>query len=125
MLSKHWFSFSLIFLLTFLYFYLLVVPINMATADLGRHIKNGEELLAGNFNILYKNYYSYTHPEFKFINHHWLGGVIFYLTSILSGFAGIQLLFITLNLVAFFIFFLVSKKYSNIIVSSKIGRAHV
>lgn len=118
MLSKHWFSFSLIFLLTFLYFYLLVVPINMATADLGRHIKNGEELLAGNFNILYKNYYSYTHPEFKFINHHWLGGVIFYLTSILSGFAGIQLLFITLNLVAFFIFFLVSKKYSNIIVSS-------
>lgn len=100
------------------YFYLLAVPVNFATADLGRHIKNGEQLLAGNFDLLFKNYYSYTNPDFPFINHHWLGGAVFYLVWGLSGFSGVQILFITVNLITFCLFFYIANKYSNIYVLS-------
>src|SRR3990167_1948387 len=54
--------------------------------DLARHIKNGEMILRGNFDVLYKNVYSYTEPDQPFTNHHWLSGVIFYLLFELIGF---------------------------------------
>jgi len=41
---------------------------------LGRHIKNGELVLNGDFGILKSNFYSYTEPDFPVINHHWGGG---------------------------------------------------
>lgn len=43
--------------------------------DLGRHIKNGEVIL-NNFSLINSNLYSYTNPDFKFINTHWGFGVI-------------------------------------------------
>lgn len=115
---KDWFNLSVLVFLCLFYFYLLSTPINLATADLGRHIRNGEQLLAGNFDLLFKNYYSYTNPDFPFINHHWLGGVVFYLVWGLSGFSGVQVLFITVNLITFCLFFYIANKYSNIYVSS-------
>lgn len=118
MLARNWFSILIFSFLLLLYFYLLATPINLATADLGRHIINGQQLLSGNVSLLYKNYYSYTYPDFPFVNHHWLGGIIFYLVSIVSGFTGVQLLFVLINLIALGIFFYIAKKYSNIIVSS-------
>lgn len=121
MIIKEWFSALILIFLCGLYFYLLATPINLATADLGRHIRNGEQLLAGNFDLLYKNYYSYTYPDFPFVNHHWLGGVLFYLVSAISGFTGVQLLFIAINLVTFVLFFYITNKYSNIVVCSIIA----
>lgn len=114
----NWFTLLIsVFLISF-YSFLLLVPINLATADLGRHIRNGEQLLSGNFDLLYRNYYSYTNPDFPFINHHWFGGVVFYLVAMFSGLIGVQLLFIFINLTTFCLFFSVGKKYSNIYVSS-------
>lgn len=46
--------------------------------DLGRHIKNGEVALQ-NFSIPKVNLYSYTNPDFQFVNTHWGFGVIAYL----------------------------------------------
>ena len=51
--------------------------IELSSVDLGRHLENGR-LVFENTDVLFKNFYSYTEPEAEFINHHWLGGVIFY-----------------------------------------------
>ena len=64
---------SLIIILSFLF----LEKIRLGTIDLGRHIKNGE-LVLGNPDILYRNFYSYTEPEHPFINHHWLAGVLYF-----------------------------------------------
>ena len=55
-------------------------PINLFTADLGRHLKNGEIVLRQGLDsqVLTTSYYSYTHPDFPAINHHWLFGVMAY-----------------------------------------------
>ena len=53
--------------------------IDLTTSDLGRHIKNGEMILDGQFGVLNTNFYSYTEPDYEFTNHHWGSGVIFYL----------------------------------------------
>ncbi|MFY9493165.1 MAG: hypothetical protein WAP55_01680 [Minisyncoccia bacterium] len=90
------------------YALLLAHPLNLVTADLGRHIKNGELIWNGQFEVLKTNFYSYTHPDFPASNHHWLGGVVFYLVWKFSGFTGLHVFFIVLSLAAFLIFFLMA-----------------
>ena len=67
--------------LLFLCVLLLADKINLSTADLGRHIKNGEVILNAPWSqkmaVLNTNFYSYTENNFPFVNHHWLSGVIF------------------------------------------------
>ncbi len=92
---------------------LLAKPVNLVTADLGRHIRNGEALLAGNFEVLKTNFYSYTYPDFPAANHHWLGGVIYYLVWKFSGFTGLHIFFIAASLTAFFIFFNIATKRAS------------
>jgi len=85
--------------------------INLASADLGRHLENGE-LFFKDFTIAKTNFYSYTHPDYPFINHHWGSGAVFYLIWKISGFPGLSFFYITLTLLTFFIFFQISKKIS-------------
>src|SRR4051812_8584570 len=59
--------------------------------DMARHIKNGELILHGNFDILYKNVYSYTQPDYPVVNHHWLAGVVYYLLLKVIGWSGLVL----------------------------------
>lgn len=109
---------KLLFLSLYIIFFVLLLsqPINLTTADLGRHIKNGE-LLFQNTGILSSNFYSYTYPNFPFINHHWGSGVIFYIIHLLFGFIGQSIIFILITLLTFIIFFKVAIKYSNFEVS--------
>lgn len=73
--------------------------INLTTADLGRHIINGKLLLnAENSNIprdaiLHTNFFSYTNPDFPFINHHFGSGILFYLIFSIFGFVGLSLFY--------------------------------
>lgn len=87
----------------------LMVKIDFFTADLGRHLKNGETILTGGAEarsaVLTTNYYSYTEGSSPFINHHWLSGVIFFLTLKLFGFPGLSILYIICLLVAFSLIF--------------------
>lgn len=69
--------------------------INFSAADLGRHILNGK-LLFSDSSLLFKNYYSFTHPDYAFINHHWLSGWIFWVVFSLLGFDGLHLFFVLL-----------------------------
>lgn len=73
------------------------IPINLSTADLGRHITNGALLLDGVSDLLYTNFYSFTEPDHTFTNHHWGSGVLFHLTHKLAGFKGLSLLYILLS----------------------------
>jgi len=91
--------------LIFLSFFLVLFSfytINLPTADIGRHIVNGEMFLHsaeyGVFkgDILYKNFFSYTYPDFPFINHHWGSGVIIYLIYSVLGFGGLSLIYFLL-----------------------------
>lgn len=94
-------------LLLILYGLFLAHPINLVTADLGRHIKNGE-LFFETWHPLEHNFYSYTEPEYPALNHHWGSGAIFYLVWRVTGFTGIQLFVIALNSAAFLIAFLLA-----------------
>lgn len=105
---------SILFLALIVWYgFFLVQKTNLITADLGRHIKNGEVILRNGFsgvdhNILTTNFYSYTNPQFPFLNHHWGSGIIFFLVHYLAGFNGISIFFILLSLVTFCIFFFVA-----------------
>ena len=80
----------------------------LTTADLGRHIKNGEILsqaLMGQErfaaqSLLKTNFYSFTHPDFPVVNHHWGSGLIFYWTHHFFGFEGLGILQLIVLLVA-------------------------
>ncbi len=66
--------------------------INLLTADLGRHISNGREFLSGHL-ILTTNYYSYTHPDFPALCHHWGIGPFFYALWKAGGFGGLSMVY--------------------------------
>lgn len=92
-----------------LYGFFLAHKTNLVTSDLGRHIKNGE-IVFENPKILQTNFYSYTYPDYPTVNHHWLSGVIFFAIWKLSGFGGLHLFSILLNLTTLLIFFRVAQK---------------
>lgn len=75
-------------------------PTDLTTSDLGRHLMNGKELLAGNWGVLTTNYYSYTTPDFHFVNHHWLFGVVSYLMYTIGGFGIVTVVFALLYALA-------------------------
>jgi hypothetical protein len=87
--------------------------INLTTADIGRHLRNGEFILKGQLEVLKTNFYSYTEPNFPFLNHHWGSGVIFYLVWKVFGFVGLSLFYLLLSLVVFYLFFVISEQESS------------
>jgi hypothetical protein len=74
--------------------------IDLTTADLGRHLKNGE-VFFNTGTVVSGNYYSYTHPEHPTVNHHWGTGVVFYAIYYLFGFKGVSLFHALLGALAF------------------------
>ncbi len=112
-MNKKLYFFLTIFLL-FLSAFLLSEKINFFTADLGRHLKNGEMILNGNLRpVLSKNFYSYTFSDYPFVNHHWGSGVVFYLINRLFGFTGLSCFFVLITSATFWFFFDAAKKNSS------------
>ncbi len=70
--------------------------------DLGRHLKLGE-IIWQTHQIPKVNLFSYTYPEFPFVNHHWGFQVIVYLINRLIGPIGLMLMKIGLILGAVFL----------------------
>lgn len=79
----------LIFLLCSVAWLHFVGPINLTTADLGRHLRNGELVVSGG-HIPDTNHYSYTDPDFPTLCHHWAAGVLFYWIWKAWGFLGLS-----------------------------------
>lgn len=107
-------------LLSFSYIILLSRPIDLVTADIGRHIKNGEAIFNGNFEVLTENFYSYSFPNYPTANHHWLAGVVFFLIWKGFGFFGVHLFFILTSLATLLIFFKLSCEKSGAAIASLI-----
>jgi len=107
-----------IFLLLWVGF-LYARKINLATADLGRHLENGRWVVENDFNLfeknspLHENYYSFTNPDFPVVNHHWGSGVAFHYIWKFFGFSGLSLFYILLSLAAFAVFFRIASRESN------------
>jgi hypothetical protein len=91
----------------------LCVPINLTAVDIGRHIKNGELVLSGNPGVLYKNFYSFTYPDYPFINHHWFFGVISYVIFRMGAFEGLSVFYVFLLVLTFLLAFDSARRYSN------------
>ena len=106
--------FQTIIILSLLLFFALILAqsFSLATADIGRHIKNGEMVLKEHF-IPRTNLYSYTYPDFPFLNHHWGSGVIFYLIYQAFGFGGFTFFQVLIGLLTLLIFFHVAWKQSG------------
>jgi len=102
---------ALLALLTF-YGLFLAQKINLATADLGRHLKNGEIILKTRA-VPETNLYSYTYPAFHAIDHHWGTGVAFYLIHRCCGFVGLSVFSVILGLLTFLIFFDLARRVSS------------
>jgi len=87
----------------------LAVKIDPVTADIGRHIKNGEIILTGTPTersaVLSTNFYSHTEGDAPFINHHWFSGVIFFLIFSVFGFYGLSILYILCMVAAFWLIY--------------------
>src|SRR3990167_4912235 len=80
--------------------------------DIGRHLKVGE-IIWQTKEIAKTNLFSFTEPDFPFINHHWLSEVIFFGIFSYAGFTGLILVKTALILAAFLLLFFIAQKYSK------------
>ena len=91
--------------------------ISAITQDLGRHLLTGE-LIWQSKEVPKINLYSYTYPNFSFINHHYLSEVIFYAVHSIVGFSGLLIFTTFLMIVSLSLLFIFTvKKLSFIPVS--------
>jgi MFS family permease len=82
--------------------------------DLGRLLRDGELILAGQTAVLHQNFYSYTNPAAEFPNHHWLAAVLAYGASKLIGLEGLNLVYIALGAAAFFLYFRIAEREAGL-----------
>ena len=80
--------------------------------DIGRHLKIGE-IIWQIKEVPKTNLFSFTEPDFPFVNHHWLSEVIFYKIFSFSGFTGLILVKVALVLIAFLLLFLIATSYAR------------
>lgn len=95
----------------------LARKIDLTNSDIGRHLKNGQLLTMGTYetqeSILLSNVYSYTHPNYPFVNHHWGAGIVFYSVWSVFGFVGLSLVYIMLCIAGFLLVFFIAWKESS------------
>ncbi|MCX6757318.1 MAG: hypothetical protein NTZ44_00295 [Candidatus Nomurabacteria bacterium] len=99
-------SFFLLALIT----YKIPLP---AAEDLPRQMANGRDILQGDFRSLTQNVYSFTDPTHYFANHHWLFGVLAYISYMAIGWSGMVIFKIILILGTFFLMFKTALKKAN------------
>jgi hypothetical protein len=79
----------LLFILLFCYIFLIFFHSDSSiTEDLGRHLVLGK-IIWTQKSIPKNNLFSYTYPNFPFINHHWGSEVIFYLVDTIGSINGL------------------------------------
>jgi hypothetical protein len=107
-------------LILLIYGFFLAHQNNLAVGDLGRHLKNGQLFVESGL-IARTNLYSYTYPDYPFINHHWGSGVVFYLIERFLGISGLSIAFILISLVTLFLFLKLAIRYSSFALAAPIA----
>lgn len=106
-----------VFLILSAYFF---HPIPILTVDLGYYLKTGQ-IIYQTKSIPSTNLFSYTYPNFPFINPNWLSEVILYQTFSLFGFNGLIVLSTLLIICAFSIIFIPAAKESGVFSSAMVA----
>ncbi len=92
------------------YLLLLMIQVDRnLTQDLGRHVTLGKMMVETGA-VPNQNIFSYTNPEFPFINHHWLSEVVFYVVTYGLGMNALLYLRNMLWLLALIIVWVVAKR---------------
>src|SRR3989344_6271831 len=99
MKKQEFFLFSLLFI--FLVSASFLTFSNSLDPDFGWHIRTGELILERG--VPYQDWYSYTMPDFAWIDHEWLMDVIMYKIYSFSGLYSLLFFFLFLYTLSFFI----------------------
>lgn len=113
--------FSLILLLIF-FLSIFTHQLTAFNQDLGRHLKIGE-IIVNQQSIPKTNLFSYTFPDFPFLNHHWLAEVIFFLVNYFFNNSSLIFLKLIFFGLAFFSLVLIALKRFNKIIGLGWGLA--
>ncbi len=81
--------------------------------DIGRHIKLGE-IIWQTKSVPSTNLFSFTEPDHRFINHHWLSEILFYFLYLLVGLKGLIVFKTAIIVVSFLISFLTLQKIAGL-----------
>ncbi len=95
--------------LLFLIVIIFSQKVEFGAVDLGRHLQNGK-VVWQDTGVLFDNFYSHTEPEFRFVNHHWLSGVIYYFIYLIGGFKLLSIINILLILGTFCLAFKLARR---------------
>lgn len=93
---------TLFFALAFYFTLFFLYQQSMSSFDYGKLVRYGEVILEDG-EVFTSNTFSYTHPDYPFVNHHWGVGVIFYGLHQLGGFKALTVFAAVFNLLAFLI----------------------
>jgi hypothetical protein len=93
------------------------------SADLGRALRDGELVMAGQTAVLHQNFYSYTNPTAAFPNHHWLAELLAYGTSKAIGWEGLNLSYMALGAVALLLYFRIAEREAGLQVTAPFAAA--
>ena len=99
-----WIATGGIIALLFILFGIAINPNFAINEDLGRHIKLGE-IIWQTQSVPTTNLFTYTNPDFPFLNHHWLAEVFFYSLNQYAGLEIISLIKITVIVIAVLLVF--------------------
>jgi hypothetical protein len=98
-------------LLIFFTFSIFIRTDSAFDQDLGRHLKLGEIILKTG-DVPKTNLFSYTHPDFPFVNHHWLFEVGAYLAESGLGVEGLLILKLVIILLTVYLTLRISNRSS-------------
>ena len=80
--------------------------------DIGRHLKLGE-IIWQTKAVPHTNLFSFTEPDYPFINHHWLSEVLFYFSYLFVGLKGMIVLKTIIIFLSFLIPYITLRKTSH------------
>lgn len=110
-------------LLLFVFSFLFKIDLSF-DQDLGRHIKLGE-IIVKTAQVPRTNLFSYTNPDFPFINTHWLFGVLAYLTSQTIGLHGFLVIKLIILLFSIWITLKICQERSGLLLPAGFIFLHV
>lgn len=101
-------------LLLFFVFSFLFKTDHSFDQDLGRHLKLGE-IIVKSGNVPGVNLFSYTNPDFPFINTHWMFEVLVYFSSLTIGLESLLILKIIIFLISVWLIFKITPKENQVL----------
>lgn len=106
------FKLALLSCLAIFFLSFLIHPLQAINQDLGRYFKVSQVILE-NYQVPDVNLFSYTQPDYHFINTHWLGGMFFYLLNMVIGLRALIVFKTLIVLIAFGIVFYLTWRKSR------------